>query len=147
MARIPIESIFFSDLLNKVNSSLIYYGLDIKESVEKQGIFELKPKPVKNFVMFVDMQNKALATRDSFALAGTIEAYHFILFQKNLCEFWNSFFFLFTVYHVSTVLNYTSFRNVVEKKLFRRGLEWYCRATADVQGLKIPIWELSERDS
>lgn len=123
MARIPIESIFFSDLINKVNNSLIYHGLEIKESPEKQGIFELKSKPVENFIMFVDMKNKALVTRDSFASPGIVETYHLILFQKNLCEFWNSFFFMFTVYHVSSVLNHASFRNVVEKKLFRRGTE------------------------
>ena len=147
MARIPIESIFFSDFINKVNSSLIYHGVVIKESPEKKGIFELKPKPVENFIMFVDMQNKALVTRDSFVSAGIIEGYPLLLFQKNLCEFWNSFFFMFTVYHVSSVLNHASFRNVVKKKLFRRGSEWYCRAIADVQGLKIPTWELSQRDS
>ena len=147
MARIPIESIFFIDLVNKVNNSLIYYGLDIKESSEKQGIFELKPKPVENFIMFVDMKNKALVTRDSFTSPGIVETHHLILFQKNLCEFWNSFFFMFTIYHVSSVLNHASFRNVVEKKLFKRGSEWYCRAISNVQGLKIPTWELSDRDS
>ena len=147
MDRIPIESIFFSDLINKVNNSLIYHGLIIKESPEKQGIFELKPKPVENFIMFVDIQNSALVTRDSFVSSGIIETHQLVLFQKNVCEFWNSFFFMFTVYHVSSVLNHASFRNVVEKKLFRRRFEWYCRAIADVQGLKIPTWELSERDS
>lgn len=101
MARIPIESIFFSDLINKVNNSLIYHGFFIKESSEKQGIFELKPKPVENFIMLVDMKNKALATRDSFASPGIVDAHHFILFQKNLCEFWNSFFLC---------LQYTMFR-------------------------------------
>ena len=147
MARIPIESIFFSDFINKVHNSLIYHGLVIKESPENQGIFELKSKPVENFIMFVDMENKALFTRDSFVSSAIIERYPLLIFQKNLCEFWHSFFFMFTVYHVSSVLNYASFRNVTEKKLFRRGFEWYCRAMADVQGLRIPTWELSERDS
>ena len=87
MARISIESIFFIDLISKVNSSLIYHGLEIKESSEKQDFFELKAKPVENFIMFVDLENKVLVTRDSFVSPSVISAYEFILFQKNLCEF------------------------------------------------------------
>lgn len=123
MTRLPIELIFFADLIDKVKSSLLYHGLVIKESPEKQGIFELKPKPVDNFIMFVYLPEKVLVTRDSIASSGVIDTRTFTFFQRNVCEFWNSFFFLFTVYHVSSVLNHASFRNVVEKKVFRRGFE------------------------